>query len=228
METFFVSKVSFIIFALLNKHNEYDFMKEKIIQKAGEIFLKYGFKSVTMDDIANKLAISKKTIYKFFKNKEELVNESITFLHEKMFHDVTCICDRGYNAIEENFEVKKMFKDLLKNSDESPMYQLQKYYPKIYTKIMVKEFSMFKDCMIRNIEKGIKENLYRANLDVELTAKFYFSLVLSVHNTDLYSYNRNTINMLELQVLDYHTRAIATSKGLKILEQQLKEINSDY
>ncbi len=202
-------------------------MKETILTKAGETFLKYGFKSVTMDDIADKLAISKKTIYKFFKNKEDLVNESVTFLHEKMFNHVTCICEMGFNAIQENFEIKNMFKDLLKNSDESPMYQLQKYYPKIYSKIMVKEFSMFKDCMVRNIEKGIKEGLYRNGLNIELTAKFYFSLVLSVHNNDLYTYNKNTLNTLELCVLEYHTRAIATTKGLEILEQQLKEINSN-
>ena len=126
-----------------------------------------------------------------------------------------------------NFEIKKMFKDLLQNSDESPMSQLQKYYPKIYSKIMVKEFSMFKDCMVRNIEKGIKEGLYRNGLNIELTAKFYFSLVLSVHNNDLYTYNKNTLNTLELCVLEYHTRAIATTKGLEILEQQLKEINSN-
>ena len=198
-------------------------MRETILKKAGEVFLKYGFKSVTMDDIANEMAISKKTIYKYFKNKEDLVNAAVTLLHEKMFHNVTCICDSGYNAIQENFEIKKMFKDLLKNSDESPMYQLQKYYPNIYSKIMIKEFSMFKDCMIRNIEKGIREAVYRTDLDIELTAKLYFSLVLSVHNTDLFNYTKNTLNKLELSALEYHTRAISTEKGIKILEEQLEK-----
>jgi plasmid maintenance system antidote protein VapI len=198
-------------------------MKNSILQKASDIFLKYGFKSVTMDDIANSLAISKKTIYKFFKNKEELVDETIAYLHKSMHSGILCICDKGYNAIQENFEIKKMFKNMLKNSDDSPMYQLQKYYPKTHHKIMTKEFSMFKDCILNNIEKGISEGLYRKNIDKELITKFYFSLAMSVHNSNLHTYNKNTLNKLETSVLEYHTRAIATLKGLNILEKQLKK-----
>jgi len=116
-----------------------------------------------------------------------------------------------------------MFKDMLKNSDDSPMYQLKKYYPKTYRKIMANEFSMFKDCILNNIEKGIKEALYRKNLDYELITKFYFSLVMSIHNSNLHMYNKSTLNKLETSVLEYHTRAIATLKGIKILEKQLEK-----
>ncbi|MDP3313617.1 TetR/AcrR family transcriptional regulator [Lutibacter sp.] len=198
-------------------------MKCEILQKAGEIFLKLGFKSVTMDDIANELAISKKTIYKHFKNKEELVDETTVHLHDIMHKSVLCICEKGFNAIQENFEIKKMFKDLMKNSDDSPIYQLKKFYPKTYTRMMEKEFSMFKDCILNNIEKGIEEGLYRKEIDKDLTTKFYFSLAMSVHDSSLYTYNKNTLNKLETNVLEYHTRAIATLKGLQILEEQLKQ-----
>jgi len=198
-------------------------MKEVILKKTGDIFLKLGFKSVTMDDIASELGISKKTIYKYFKNKEELVDETTIHLHETMHQSVVCICEKGFNAIQENFEIKKMFKDLLKNSDDSPMYQLKKYYPKTYVKMMEKEFSMFKDCILNNIEKGINEGLYRKDIDKELTAKFYFSLAMSVHDATFYTYNKNTLNKLETNVLEYHTRAIATEKGLQILEEQLEK-----
>jgi len=200
-------------------------MKETILKKAGESFLKYGFKSVTMDDIANDLGISKKTIYKHFKNKVELVDSTISYLHESMHNTVMCVCDKGFNAIQENFEIKKIFSEVFKNSDNSPMYQLQKYYPETYTKIMKDEFSMFKDCILKNIEKGIHEGIYRKNLDKELITKFYFSLMMSVHDTNLYTYNKNTIHKLELKALEYHIRAIATLKGIKILEEQL-EINA--
>ena len=200
-------------------------MKNTILKKSGGIFLKLGFKSVTMDDIANELAISKKTIYKFFKNKEDLVDKTVSFLHETMHAAVVGICDVGYNAIQENFEIRKMFKDLLKNSDDSPMFQLKKYYPKTHRKIMAKEYTMFKDCILQNIEKGIQEGLYRKNIDIELTTKFYFSLAMSVHDSSLYTYNRNTLNKLETSVLEYHTRAIATIKGITILEEQLEKNN---
>ena len=198
-------------------------MKQTILQKAGEVFLKYGFKSITMDDIANELAISKKTIYKFFKNKQELVEETVSLVHETMHKEIFCICDKGYNAIEENFEIKNMFKNMFKNSDDSPMFQLEKYYPETYSKIMINEFAMFKDCILTNLKKGIQEKLYRADIDEELITKFYFSLAMSVHNSKLHTYNKNTLNKLETSVLEYHTRAIATLKGLKILEEQLEK-----
>lgn len=198
-------------------------MRETILKKAGESFQKFGFKSITMDDIANELGISKKTIYKFFKTKLELVDSTVTYIHDSIYNSITCTCNMGYNAIQENFEIKKLFKDLFKNSDDSPMYQLQKYYPTVYKKIMLKEYDMFKDCLFRNIENGIKEGLYRKEIDKELISKFYFSLAMSVHDSKLYTYNKNTINKLEMQVLEYHTRAIATEKGLQILEEQLEK-----
>jgi hypothetical protein len=88
---------------------------------------------------------------------------------------------------------------------------------------MADEFCMFKDFIQKNIEKGIEEGLYRKDINVETTTKFYFSLVMSVHDTNLYSYNKNTINKLEMMVLEYHTRAIATQKGIKILDEQLEQ-----
>lgn len=198
-------------------------MKETILKKAGEIFLKYGFKSVTMDDIANELGISKKTIYKFYKNKEELVDEAACYFHENIHNTINNICAMGYNAIEENYEIKKTFKDMFKNSDDSPMYQLEKYYHKTYKKIIYNEFSVFKECITNNLLKGIQENIYRKDINLDLITKFYLSLMLSIHDVNLYPYNKNTMNQMEMHVLEYHTRAIATEKGLQVLEEQLEK-----
>lgn len=198
-------------------------MKEIILKKAGEIFLKYGFKSVTMDDIANDLGISKKTIYKFYKNKVELVDEAVTYFHEGVHKTITNICGFGHNAIQENFEIKKTFKDMFNSFDDSPVYQLEKYYPKTYKKIISNEHFIYKECITNNLIKGIQEGLYRKNINLELTAKFYFSLMLSVHDSSLFSNNKNNLNQLELQALEYHTRAIATDKGLQILHEQLEK-----
>lgn len=200
-------------------------MKEVILKKAGDTFLKLGFKSVTMDDIANELGISKKTIYKYFKNKAELVDETVVFMHETMHKEALKVYNLGYNAIKENFEVNKVFKGFMQNLDDSPLYQLQKYYPETYHKIMSDEYCLFKDCLFGNIQKGINEGLYRKEIITEQVIKFYFSLIMSVHDSKLYNYKKNTINKLELNVLEYHTRAIATEKGITILEEQL-ELNN--
>lgn len=198
-------------------------MKETILKKAGDLFLKLGFKSVTMDDIANGLGISKKTIYKYFKNKVELVDQTTSYMHEIMHNEVQIVYDYGYNAIKENFEAHKIFQRFLQNSDDSPLFQLQKYYPETYRKMMSQEFCMFKDCLSKNIKKGIKEGLYRKGISIELATKFYFSLIMSIHDSNLYTYSKNTINKLEIKVLDYHTRAIATEKGINILLEQLEK-----
>lgn len=196
-------------------------MKTVILKKTGETFLKLGFKSVTMDDIAKALGISKKTIYKYFKNKAHLVDETTVYMHETMHKEALKIYDLGYNAIKENFEVNKVFKGFMQNLDDSPIYQLQKYYPETYHKIMSQEFCLFKECLLGNIQKGMNEGLFRKEISIEQVTKFYFSLIMSVHDSNLYTYSKNTINKLELNVLEYHTRAIATAKGIKILEEQL-------
>jgi len=225
METSIVSRVSFPIFALSKKEKR--FMKESILKKSGEMFLKFGYKSITMDDIANELGISKKTIYKYFKNKVELVDEATDHMHKTMHTEVLKVYEMGFNAIEENFESNKVFKGFMQNSDDSPVFQLQKYYPETYKKIMSQEFCMFEDCLSNNIEKGIKEGLFRKGINVKQVMKFYFSLIMSVHDSNLYTYNKNTINNLELKVLEYHIRAIATEKGIKVLEQQLAQTNNN-
>ncbi|TMM32414.1 TetR/AcrR family transcriptional regulator [Polaribacter aestuariivivens] len=194
-------------------------MKDKIIIKAGELFLKLGFKSVTMDDIANELGISKKTLYKYFNNKHSLVEETTSTLHESCLASVNMISERGYNAIEENFEIKKMFKEMFQNSPSSPIYQLKKYYPQVHQKTMEKEIVLFSECLKKNIEKGIKDGYYRKDTNVDLATQFYFSLVFSVHENTIENYK---IPKLEQEVLVYHTRAIATEKGLQELNNQLK------
>ena len=91
-------------------------MKEKIIQKAGELFLKLGFKSITMDDIAAEMCISKKTIYKYFCNKEMLVGESTNYMHKEIHETIDSILKMNLNAIEENFKIREMFTEMFKSS----------------------------------------------------------------------------------------------------------------
>ena len=197
-------------------------MKDKILLKASEMFLNLGFKSVTMDDIANTLGVSKKTIYKYFNNKHSLVESATKALHDSSLELIDLIVSQNHNAIKENFEIKKVFKEMFKNASSSPIYQLKKYYPLIHEKTMEKEIVAFSKCIKENIEKGIKEGFYRKDINIDLFTKFYIYLVFSVHeNTE----ENHKIPYLEIQSLIYHTRAIATIKGIKELEKQL-EINN--
>lgn len=193
-------------------------MKDKIISKASDLFLKLGFKSVTMDDIAGEMCISKKTIYKYFCNKEVLIEESTELVHKTVHEVINTIVGKDYNAIEENFEIRKMFKEMFQATDTSPLYQLKKHYPEIYQKVMSREFNECNMCFKQNVEKGIQQDLYRKNLDVEVYVRFYYTLIFSIkENTVSEKDSRN----LELEALEYHTRAMATPKGIAELEKQL-------
>lgn len=195
-------------------------MKEKIMAKASELFLRLGFKSITMDDIANEMCISKKTIYKYFCNKEVLIAESTEVMHNEIHHQINAIVKANFNAIEENFEIKKKFKEMFKTADSSPIYQLKKHYPEIYQKVITREISECNTFFKQNIEKGIAEGLYRKDLAVETYIKFYYTLLFEIHgNTS----SEKEAQALELLALEYHTRAMATQAGVVELEMQLEK-----
>jgi TetR/AcrR family transcriptional regulator, biofilm operon repressor len=193
-------------------------MKDKIISKASELFLKLGFKSVTMDDIAGEMCISKKTIYKYFCNKEILIEESTAMVHKEIHQIIGSIVAKNYNAIEENFEIRKMFKEMFKSADTSPIYQLKKHYPEIYEIVMSRELNECNSLFKQNIEKGIQQGLYRAEIIVNSFVEFYYTLIFTINSN---TSSEKEVKELELQALEYHTRAMATPKGIIELEKQL-------
>ena len=183
------------------------------------MFLKLGFKSITMDDIAGELCISKKTIYKYFSNKEILIEESTLAVHNEIHDTIHLITSKNYNAIEENFVIRKMFKEMFKSSETSPVYQLKKHYPEIYEKVMLREINECKTTFKQNIEKGIATGLYRKGLKIENYVRFYYTLIFNINETTI---SEKEAFDLEQDALEYHTRAMATEKGILELEKQLK------
>ena len=197
-------------------------MKDKIIAKASEMFLKLGFKSITMDDIAGEMCISKKTIYKYFCNKEVLIHESTELVHKQVHEMIKNIVAKDFNAIQENFEIRKTFGELFNSSvDSSPIYQLKKHYPQIYQTVLKQEANQCEHWFRENIKKGISEGLYRKDLDIETYVKFYYILIFHINeNTSM----EKEAKRIELEALEYHTRAMATEKGIIELEKNLLNI----
>ncbi|MBF6641706.1 TetR/AcrR family transcriptional regulator [Flavobacterium sp. J49] len=194
-------------------------MKEKIIKKATEMFLKLGFKSVTMDDIACEMCISKKTIYKYFSNKEKLIEEGTEVVHQKIHTLMDSVVAQNHNAIAENFQIREMFKQMFQSFDQSPAYQLKKHYPEIYEKMMCNEIEDCSHMFRQNIQKGIQEGLYRKETDIEAAVKFYYTLIFSINENTMLE---KEAYELEAKALEYHTRAIATAEGIIELEKHLK------
>ena len=194
-------------------------MKEKIINRAKEMFLKLGFKSITMDDIACDMCISKKTIYKYFSNKELLIEESTQLVHKEVRETIDTIVAKNFNAIEENFQIRRMFKEMFKYSETSPVYQLKRHYPEVYQKVVGYQIEICEGCFRDNILKGISEGLYRENIDVENYVKFYYTLIFNINENTMLE---NDAHELEVKALEYHIRAMATLAGIIELEKHLK------
>jgi len=221
LETILVFKVSFVDLQL--KINSFHFkMKDKIITKATDLFMKLGFKSVTMDDIASEMCISKKTIYKYFCNKEILIEESTGLVHKAIHQSIDTIVAKNHNAIEENFEIRKMFKEMFKVGETSPVYQLKRHYPAIYETVISREINECNTIFKRNIEQGIQQGLYRKDIVVNTYVEFYYTLIFSINGNVS---SEKEVNELELQALEYHTRAMATAEGISELEKQLLNYN---
>lgn len=197
-------------------------MRDKIIHKAAEMFITLGFKSVTMDDIANDLAISKKTIYTHFKNKTELVHEVTMSLFETISHGIDCICDLQKNPIEELYEIKRLVMVHLKNERSSPQYQLQKYYPEISAALKKKHYEKMSECTLRNLKRGVELGLYRENLNIDFVSRIYFIGVNGIKDENLFpAENFPKVQLFE-DFLEYHLRGIVTKEGLQTLNKFIK------
>jgi AcrR family transcriptional regulator len=194
-------------------------MRDKIIHKSAELFLTFGFKSVTMDDIANEMGISKKTIYVHFTNKTKLV-EAVTFeLFETICDGIDGICDASINPIEELYDIKMFVMHHLKNEKSSPQYQLKKYYPQIHKVLTQKQFEKMHASVKESLQKGVDTKLFRSNINVDFISRMYFNGMTGIKDDSIFPKEIYTMNYLMESYLEYHLRAIVTDSGLQILNK---------
>lgn len=176
-----------------------------------------------MDDIAQQMGISKKTIYQHFENKTHLVEASTFFLFEKIRLGIDEICNTSENPIEELYHIKRFVMTYLKNERSSSQYQLRKYYPKIFEQLKWKQFEVMQESMTENINRGIGQGIFRESLDVEFIARMYFNGMISLKDQELFPPDRFPIEILQENYLEYHLRAISTEKGLAILNSFINQ-----
>ncbi|MEC7772836.1 MAG: TetR/AcrR family transcriptional regulator [Bacteroidota bacterium] len=181
------------------------------------MFLNLGFKSVTMDDLANEMGISKKTIYTYFKNKSDLVEQTTMTMSEFITCGINDIISLEKNPIEELYEIKKFVMVHMKDEKSSPLYQLQKYYPKIFKSLMEIQFECTNKCVSENVKRGMEMEIYRDNLNVEFVSRIYFTGVMAIKNNKLFPTDIFSQPQLLDNYLEYHLRGIVTPKGRKIL-----------
>lgn len=180
------------------------------------MFLTLGFKSVTMDDIAQKLAISKKTLYAHFPNKETLVRDCVFHFFDHVTTEISRISEKASNPIAELYDIKLFMMQKIKNEKISPQFQLKKFYPEIFNELNKKQLTFMVQQMSNSLEKGVALGLFRANLNIPFTARLYFNGMMGIKDQNLFPAGMFQHSQLMTDYLEYHVRAICTEAGMEL------------
>ena len=197
---------------------------EDILDKVSVLYRKYGIKSVTMDDVAHELGISKKTLYQYVSDKTELVKMVVEHVRQCNFSAMKKKIGTGLNAIEELIEVSQHVNNLMKDHSPTYEYDLRKYYPDIYRNLMSARRKLMYESMIANIRKGKKEGIYREELDEKIIAKLHLLRIENLQTTEIFNEEEMHSQKFFREVFVYHIHGLATDKGLQILHKNADKL----
>lgn len=199
-------------------------MKTTILEKSSELFLYQGFKTTTMDDICQAMGISKKTIYQYFLNKKDLIQECgkhflvqlekvLYELSQEQIHPVlfVFILDKR----------KSCLTHLDPNLASQSMTQFRKYYPKIYKNFIKNHFLVSQKYFIENLNRGIEQGFFIKQLPIDFVSRLFFSIVSELYNDPPFLLSYDTLTRKKL-FMEYHTRSISTPEGISVLENYIK------
>lgn len=188
-----------------------------------QLFLTYGLKSVSMDDISRKLGISKKTIYQHVGNKEDLVRQVIQKFIGIQHEVITTIIKESTDAVEEYLELSRHFLSTIRQMKPTITYDLQKYYTGSWDIITQDHFKFLQNVIQKNIERGIDQELYRENVNADIIAKLYISKNHAIADESLFPLQKYSKDELLIEFVRYHLHGIASAKGIKRMKSILKK-----
>lgn len=204
--------------------NETD-IKEKISRGAEELFMRYGIRSMTMDEIARHLGISKKTIYQYFSDKDEIVL-SVTQRHlETNQKQFDLIAEESKNSVEELVKLSFCLKENLKGMNPSVMFDLQKYHQKAWSAWMEYKRKVIKESVMRNIRKGMEDGYFRPEINPEILAVLRLEEIQMAFDDQLFPRDRFSITQVQLHILEHFINGLLTDKGRKLYYKYKETLN---
>ncbi len=194
-----------------------------IVEKAARLFKKYGIKSVSMDDIAKELGISKKTIYQSVKDKETLIG---LFLDEEFRYyknKLSEIENKSYNVILEFIKIDRIFNEFIFEISLPLHFDLVKYFPKIFSTFKDRYNQLFYETVKGNLEKGIKNNIYRKNININIISKHQLLRLDRVHESKVFSLKEISSSEFIKEICYYHLRGIIENSAINLLDNYKNE-----
>jgi TetR/AcrR family transcriptional regulator, cholesterol catabolism regulator len=204
-----------------NQNGKFELMLEQI----KDLFFEFGIKNLNMDEISHKLGISKKTLYRFVKSKEDLLARLFEYDQVKWVESMSLLTAQNYNAIETLFKVSLMVYEEMKRFNPMILFELRKYYEPVYNEFNAKKSAIISRSMTANLKKGITEGLYREDINNEAVVAIYMSYLVEIHNNpEMCKIANVTFDELFRVMFENHIRAISTPQGVAYFEKRKKEI----
>lgn len=201
--------------------------KDRILLGAQELFFKYGIKSITMDDIAKHLAISKKTIYKYFADKDEVVETMMIQLMKKNEAQFQNIVDESTNVVEEVFGMMKHMGMMFSQMNPNLFYDMQKFHPNTWNLFKKFKEECIESMVIDSIERGISQGLVRSDINSKIVARLRMEQVEIGFNPQAFPPNKFKIIEVQLALLDHYLHGICTLKGHKLINKYKELIEEE-
>ena len=197
-----------------------------ILNQVFPLYQRYGIKSVTMDDVAKHLGISKKTLYEFFIDKEDLIKQVLMQDYDLKLQSFLKIEQKNLNSIEELFEVYKMITEIFKDYNPSVEYDVKKYYPSLFIQLReVKRTRMF-ELSKKNMEKGKRDGFFRSELNVSLIARLHVFRVENLLGSGLFSVEELTAFRTFHELFVYHLYGILSQRGREYMDVNFKRFTA--
>lgn len=197
--------------------------KHQILTKAESLFMRYGIKSVTMDDLAREMGMSKKTLYQYVSHKADLIENIFQLKIEEEQKMMAKYKAESTDAIDEILKIARHVIRELRQFSPSVMYDLQKYYRSTYRQMEAFHTRHIIKMIRENIERGMEEGVYRSNLSPDILSKLYVAKSSLVADQELFPLQQYNIEQLFKEHIIYHIYGVASPKGLRIFEQYLED-----
>ena len=220
-ETLVTLKVSVVLLPIMTDITT----RDRIKKATHDMVMQYGIRSVSMDDIATALGISKKTIYQYFSDKDELVAAVVQDLIQ--YNQQCCTNDRSIakDAVHEVFLAMQMMQEMFENMNPSILYDLEKFHPGAFALFREHKYNFLYQVLKENFERGIREELFRDDLVIEVMIKTRLECMMLAFNQQIFPKNKFRLVDVETQLTEHYLFGIASLKGFKLILKYKQERN---
>lgn len=195
--------------------------QEKWLRRIEDLFMRYGIKSLTMDDVARELGISKKTLYQFVENKDDLVMKVMErhLLEEK---ERDCLNqEEAENALHEIFLVLQQSSNDFQRMKSNLIFELQRFHRAAWEKIQEYQQKHLLQVVLDNLHRGIREGLYRDNFNPDIIARMHNASIFALFDEAHFPYTKYSREEILREYLLHYLYGIVSDQGRKLLTAKL-------